>query len=367
MSNDKKDYSSYNKFASERAPLPKRWFFSRIICFIIALGIWIYVVNVTTQESEKTFNLIDIKIEGSEQLLESTNMSVVNLEESKVSITVKGLRSDISQLTEKDFSAYINISKLTSVGKHDIDVSVNLPSTVSLVSTYPETVTISVDANIERVMDLEIDITGYSVDTDYKMGTPVSDINTVKITGPSEVLNRVKSAKVFVNLGTVMTSTVTRSDIILVDKVGNSIDTTYLTLDSTSAVVTVPVTMQKNITLVCGFLPGLDPSVYSLISVYPNTVRVEGDPKILTALDTLTVLALDGAERSNTVIDFSDILIPSGVKVIGAPSAVTVIAKLPEVTTQPPDTTESVTTEEITDPVDPIDDITDNNEEIVLP
>ena len=55
------------------------------------------------QDFEKTFNLIDIDIDGWEELEDRTNMSVVNLEESKVSITVKGLRSDISKLSEKTF------------------------------------------------------------------------------------------------------------------------------------------------------------------------------------------------------------------------------------------------------------------------
>ncbi len=363
MGNELKNYESYNSDAvREKSPIPKRWFFSRIICFIIALGIWIYVVNVTTQESEKTFNLIDIKIEGIDQLQEMTNMSVVNLEESKVSITVKGLRSDISALTEKDFSAYIDISRLKSVGKHDLEVSIDLPPTVSLVSKYPESVTISVDENIERFMDVVIDVTEYMMDTNYEMGTPTADIKSVKITGPSEVLNRVKSAKAFVGLGTVMTSMVTRTDIVLIDKAGNPIDTTFLTLDNTSVTVTVPVTMQKDIDLVFGYLPGVDPSVYASISLVPSVIRVKGDPKILTQLDKITVYSLDGAEKSS-VVPFPYILLPNGVDVIDAPKSLTVTAILAEVTTEPPETTDElteppVTTDEVTDAPDPNSDIT---------
>lgn len=323
---------------SEKGGMPKRWFFSRIICFLLALGVWIYVVNITTQDFEKTFNLIDINIEGREELEDNTNMSVVNLEESKVSITVKGLRSDISKLTEKDFSAYIDVSNLEENGKHTLEVSVNLPNTVSLVSRYPEAVTVSIDENIERQIAVDIDVTEYSIDTIYEMGKPTSDVRFVTVKGPSDVINRIKAAKVYINLGTVMTSTVIRTEAVLVDKAGNPVDSAYLTIDNKSVTVTVPVTMEKTISLVCNFLPGITPDAYSSISVSPNTVKVKGDPKILNELDSVSVYALDG-NAADKQVSFDSLLFPGGVELVSAPEYVRIVAELVEITTVPEDTT----------------------------
>lgn len=335
MNNDNKNYySESNSASSEKLFMPKQWFFSRIICLIVAFAIWIYVVNVKTQDYEKTFNLIDVSVEGWEELLEDTNLSVVNLEESKISVTVKGLRGDISKLTPSDFNAYIDVSKLTEGGKHNLEVSVDLPSTVSLVSKYPESVTISIDENIEREIGVEIDVTEYSMDTIYEMGVPECDITTVKVTGPSEVLDRVKSAKAFINLGTVMTSTVIRTELVLIDKAGNSIDTTYLTLDNTSVTVTVPVKMEKTVSLVCTYLPGVSQSLYSSIVISPSTIKVKGDPKILNELDSINVLALDGSGDATYTLAFSELLIPGGIEVINAPSIVKIIAERVEETNE---------------------------------
>jgi YbbR domain-containing protein len=335
MNNDNKNYYSESDSASsEKLFMPKQWFFSRIICLIVAFAIWIYVVNVKTQDYEKTFNLIDVSVEGWEELLEDTNLSVVNLEESKISVTVKGLRGDISKLTPSDFNAYIDVSKLTEGGKHNLEVSVDLPSTVSLVSKYPESVTISIDENIEREIGVEIDVTEYSMDTIYEMGVPECNITTVKVTGPSEVLDRVKSAKAFINLGTVMTSTVIRTELVLIDKAGNSIDTTYLTLDNTSVTVTVPVKMEKTVSLVCTYLPGVSQSLYSSIVISPSTIKVKGDPKILNELDSINVFALDGSGDVTYALAFSELLIPGGVEVINAPSIVKIIAERVEETNE---------------------------------
>lgn len=332
MNNNLKNKFDNGSPAAEKTGLPKRWFFSRILCFVFALAIWIYVVNITTQDFEKTFNLIDIDIEGWEELEDRTNMSVVNLEESKVSVTVKGLRSDIANLTEKDFSAYIDVSELDSSGKHSAEVFVNLPNTVSLVSRYPETVVISIDQNVEREIDVEIKVTEYSMDNIYEMGEPTSDISKVTVKGPSDVVDRIKSAKAYINLGTVMTSTVIRTEVVLVDKAGNPIDSAYLSVDNKSVTVTVPVTMEKTVKLVCSYLPGVSPSTYESVYVTPETVKVKGDPKILNAIDSFTVYALDG-KSVDTEVDFSTILIPGGVQLINPPESVKIIAEIAEVPT----------------------------------
>ncbi len=338
MNNAFKNFYDANSSGGEKTGLPKQWFFSRILCFIVALGIWIYVVNITTQDFEKTFNLIDIDIEGWEELEDKTNMSVVNLEESKVSITVKGLRSDIAKLSENDFSAYIDISKLTESGKHSLEVSVNLPNTVSLVSRYPETVVVSVDENVEREIGVEINVTEYSMDTIYEMGEPTSDITSVIVKGPSDVVERIKSAQAYINLGTVMTSTVIRTEVVLVDKSGNLIDSTYLSIDNMSVTVTVPVTMEKSVSLLCTYLPGVSASDYSSVYVSTEQVKVKGDPKVLNELDFVNIYALDGNDVS-VQIGFDSLLFPSGVEILNPPKTVTIVAELAEMTTPPEDTT----------------------------
>ena len=75
----------------------------RIVCVFIALVFWIYVVNVTSVDSEKTFTKIPIKVEGAETLSASTGFSIYDLSESKVSVTVSGKRQDLLDISEAGF------------------------------------------------------------------------------------------------------------------------------------------------------------------------------------------------------------------------------------------------------------------------
>lgn len=326
--NEKYFYSKDSGESNDKVKLPRSWMLSRLTCLFLAIGIWIYVVNITTQDFEQTFSLVDIQIDGWEQLMEKTNMSVVNVEESKISITVKGLRSDISKLTEADFRAYIDVSNLTESGKHDLEVSVNLPSTVSLVSKFPESVTISIDENIEREIPIDIELTEYNIDTIYELGTPIMDKTMVVVKGPSEVLNRVKSAKAYINLGTVMTSTVIRTEIVLVDIAGNRIDDTYLTFDTHGITVTVPVTMEKIVKLSYGFADGLDPNLYEPIKIEPSAVVLKGDPKILNQIESLNVYTVKGGENEKVLVKFDPATLPAGVEIINQPEDIELSIKL---------------------------------------
>ena len=176
------------------------------------------------------------------------------------------------------------------------------------------------------------------MDTIYEMGEPTADISTVIVKGPADVIERIKSAKAFINLGTVMTSTVIRTEVVLVDKSGNPIDATYLTIDNKSVTVTVPVTMEKEVSLLCTYLPGVNASDYSSVYLSTEKVKVKGDPKLLNDLDYINVYELDGKEVSAQV-DFNSVVFPSGVEILNPPKTVTVIAKLAEITTVPDDTT----------------------------
>ena len=135
-----------------------------------------------------------------------------------------------------------------------------------------------------------------------------------------------------------MTSMVIRTEIVLVDKSGNPIDSAYLTLDNMSVTVTVPVTMEKTIPLVCSYLPGVSSSAYESVYVSHNSIKVKGDPKVLNEIDSFIVFALDG-KAVDTEIDFSTVLIPGSVEVLNAPSTVKIVAELTEIV--PESTTES--------------------------
>ena len=73
MNNSGTNYFSDGESAKRRPFLIFPWF----ACLIIAFGIWLYVMNVNSELYEKTFTLIDIAVEGAEDMESLSNLSVV--------------------------------------------------------------------------------------------------------------------------------------------------------------------------------------------------------------------------------------------------------------------------------------------------
>ncbi len=307
---------------------PRFWFVSIIICFLISFAIWIYVANISTQDFEKTFSLIDIKIEGSELLAERSNMSVINLEESKVSVTVSGLRSDVAKLTADDFSAYIDVRNITEAGRHSLDVSIDLPNTVSLVSRTPESVNISVDVIKEAQIEVNVKLAAYSVDLSYKLGDPICDTEFVSVSGPQAVLERIKYATAYIDLGTVTTSTVMRTEVVLVDASDNVIESPFLTIHNKSVSVTVPVTFEKNIPIDVAFATGASRDNYESIDLSQQLLKIKGDPKIVNEISSIIVYTLDGITEGTFVVAPTTINLPDGIELVGQNSDITLTAVL---------------------------------------
>ena len=96
--------------------------------------------------------------------------------------------------------------------------------------------------------------------------------------------------------------------------------------------------MEKNVSLVCAYRPGVSASDYSSVYISTDKVKVKGDPKVLNELDSVNIYSLDGKDAS-VKIDFDSLLFPSGVEIMNPPKTITIIAELAEVTTMQEDTT----------------------------
>jgi YbbR domain-containing protein len=321
---------------------PASWVVSIVICFLISFAIWIYVANISTQDFEKTFSLIDIRIEGSELLAERSNMSVINIEESKVSVTVSGLRSDVSKLTADDFSAYIDVRDITEAGRHSLDVYIDLPESVSLVSRTPESVNVSVDMIKEAEVEVRVKLAAYNVDLAYKLGEPVCDVEYITVSGPQAVLERIKYATAYIDLGTVLSSTVMRTEVVLVDAQDNVVESPYITIANKSVTVTVPVTYEKNIPIAVAFASGASEDDYESVTLSQQLIKVVGDPKIVGELGSIIVYTLDGVSEGIFDVDPATIVLPEGVQVVNQETDIKVTAVLKTEQSIDPDTTDDL-------------------------
>lgn len=315
----------------------------RIICLLIAFVIWVYVVNITAENYEKTFTMIDIKTEGADKLIEKTNMSIYDVSESKVSVTVSGSRKDISQLSSADFIAYIDVSDISGTGRNNVSVKVSVPSSVSMLSFSPSAVEVMTDKRETREFRVTPIIENYSLRSGvFRINNDKIRLSreTVSVTGPVSVLEKVGKVIADVNFnGESLTFSKTfNAPLKVVDSDGNIIENQFLSVNADTITVDIPVIEKKTVALDID-TTGADPSVKFTAFASPSVVTVEGDSSVVSSLSKIYVYKIIGSGDVDVPVKLTDSMLPADVSFIDAPPEIqvkVVFAKAPE--TNPPET-----------------------------
>ncbi len=313
------NHSNQSYFAEEKFTEKKRrpfLIFPWLICLIVSFAIWLYVMNVNTEMYEKTFTLIDISIEGAETMKSNSNLSVVYVEGGKLSVTVTGLRSDIAELTADDFVAYVDIGALDSAGKHACEVKLKAPATVSVKTKEPSSISVSVDTIKTVKVPIVVEKSSYSMSSEYYLGEITTDIDSVNVEGPGGIVDRIVGARAEIGLGSqlIQTSLTQRLELTLVDEDGKEVESPYVLVDQTSVTVNIPVLTDAIVPLKYSFADGYDTSLVDKVELSPATVKIAGDPQIISKITEIIVLVIDGEVATENLVNIADLL-PEGVTV----------------------------------------------------
>ena len=315
----------------------------RLICLFFALVFWIYVVNVTSTNSEKTFTQIPIKVEGAEALGSGSGFAIYDQSESKVSVTVSGKRQDLLDISESGFYAYIDVSGITEGGTHTIPVKLSIPETVSLVSASPSSIVIYADENTSKTVPVKVEMSSYSMSDRYAFDEIRPAINSVTVSGPAALLSRIAAARAELNLDSawVTSGFVHNSPLSFVGSAGLPVDSAYISSNISSVDVAVSVTLSNDVRLTYTLETGLDQARIASVKIEPSVLKVSGAPEKVSQLSKLNVITVGESTPALTVITADGIaaLLPDGVEPLGFEGEIKVwVELLPETTSGPAET-----------------------------
>ena len=85
----------------------------RIVCVLIAVILWLYVMSNESPDYERTFSGVNVGIENTALLMSQSDLSVMSGMASYVDITVTGKRGDVVSYSLDDISASVDVSGVT--------------------------------------------------------------------------------------------------------------------------------------------------------------------------------------------------------------------------------------------------------------
>ena len=294
-----------------------------IISLLCALFLWIYVVTVVTPEDDVTINEIPIVYSGEQEMRAERSLVISNKTASVVSVKFHGSRADLKRLEryKSDITAVVDTSTFTSQREFASGYEIILPAAlqdqaIQIVDRTPKTVRFTVEALETKTVPVKGVFDG-SVANGYQAGELYFDLDTVSVSGPSSVVDRVQYAQAILDGERVSETFSEQVALTLVDSNGEAVRSADLTVSEAEVLATLEVLTEKEVPLTINVLPGGGASEENTEITYSrDTVLLRGEKNRLAEITELNVGDLElGKIKQDTTIPF-DITAPEKTQLV---------------------------------------------------
>ena len=178
--------------------------FPKLLCLLIAIVVWLWMVNLNDTEVTET-KILKIEYVGLSGT-DDGDIMVYGVDKTEISVTVKGSNRDLKKYANSEYSAVVDVSQLDddqleSKSKITLPVSIIVPkdSSIKVVESQAFSVSMYVDTYLTKnvAFDVVVDKGGKEDSNTYEKLISISDStdNTIAITGPSRLVSLIAQAR----------------------------------------------------------------------------------------------------------------------------------------------------------------------------
>jgi len=294
----------------------------KIVSAVFAVILWT-VINIYDPNTSYTFSNITVQLVNTQSLTEK-NYTFEVVDGGKISVTVSGPKSVVTDLKTSDIAATADLSKVTAFTDYvDIQVQVVKDGQVlNNVEAVPRTsaLKLSIENRDTNTYAVNVNTTGTPANG-YAVASTTTSPTYIKVTGPTSLVEGVASVGVDVDVSGAKGTVNTQSDINMYDSDGNIIANEELEMSSETADVIVEMARTKTVPVVVktSGTPSQD-CVVTGTSLSQTSVVISGQQEALSKIDNITIpssaVSVDGLSEDKTYTFKLTDYVPSGVKIV---------------------------------------------------
>lgn len=291
----------------------------KIASLAAAVLLWFVVVNIDNPISTRTFGDIQVQVLNANQITDAGKTYQVLDHTDVVSVTVTAKRSVLDKLGKEDIAAYADMRDYDSdLGTVKIRPTVTNYESANCTAN-PVNMRVRIEDLESRQLPITVETKGSPADG-YKVGSTSVNPESVTVSGPRSMVNKVAKAVVTVDVNGLYEDKTLPAALVLYDDDGNQVDMTLIqdNLDDDGVAVSVKILNTKKVDLVIEGVTGTPAGGYEMteVSVEPAAVTIAGRKDILDKIDSITIpdsaVDINGAtEKVEKVINISGYL-PDG-------------------------------------------------------
>lgn len=301
-----------------------------LLSLLVSLGMWLYVVNYISPQSEAMFYNIPVVFEGETVLNTERNLIITDISTTTVNMKVSGNRSDLNKVNSSNIIVKIDLSKVYDPGQTHLTYSYAFPGDVpqgalTVENKIPSTITVTTDTKLTKPVPVKVVYSG-SAPEGFISDTEniVLDNNYVNVTGPSAVVDLIDHARIDVDLSKHSETISDYYVYTLCDADSKPVDAEQIITDVGEIHLNLTIHRFQEVDLVLNvnYGGGADKS-NTQVELSTQTIRISGSEKLLAGLTELVVGSVDLATiETDTVLTFP-ITLPDGVTNLSGVTEVT--------------------------------------------
>lgn len=298
----------------------------KFLAVLIALVLWLAIVNVNDPEKTITVSNIPISVTN-ESAITSRDMVYNVKSEQYLNITVSGKRSIVSNLSAEDFRATASLKELSKVNSIPVDVTAknaSLGRKITIVKQSAQTILVDVE-NVEEkdFTDLVVEYTGKVADG-YVAGLSSMSTDEVTVKAPTSIIDKIKKVAVRCSLDGTNTNISKKCPVILYDKNDKEIKSDEIELSDKKIRVNVNVLRAKQVPISTINKDELgkpaDGYVVDDVILSSDSITVYGSEESLDSIESLDIQDdIDVSDAKGDVTQNIDVTgkLPKGLSVSG--------------------------------------------------
>ena len=278
---------------------------ARIICLLVACGLWVYVMTDQNPIMERN---VEVRLQ---QMNLSNHMMAFNVPD-KVVVKVRGTRTKVSDNLENKIVATLNMKTATE-GQQTIPVKVSFPNG-DVVQVIPSEVSVYVDTVSEKKVPVVTRIVG-AISNDMTIGHSVITPAQVTLRGATHRIDKVNKVVAPIDVTDHQGDFQTESELVAVSEDGYDIPNMKIipervmvqaTMVSQMLSVDIPVKL-----VMSGELPkGI---IVTKSEVLPDKVRITAPPSMLKELKAINTKPVDVSKLEGSMVVAAELDLPEKV------------------------------------------------------
>ncbi|MCR5608537.1 MAG: hypothetical protein K6G26_05690 [Lachnospiraceae bacterium] len=310
----------------------------RVLSIVIAIVVWLIIINVTDPVKTKTIKDIPVSMVNDDVIKELGQCYEIT-SDNTVTVVVKGKKSVVDKLKATDFEATADMSQISITNA--VPVSVKLIKSVEyepdIVSGKNSTINVKLDNEITNSYEINLNLIGSAMNNYYISQDEIKmNVNKIKASGPQAIIDTIEKVRVDIDISDINEVTKKKYPIHAYNESGKQITSKRLELSRDYVEVTITPLIGKKISIKPSIIGDVDPNyIYKGYQTTVDSVSIAGSEEDVSAQGNI-IIEFDVEGAQGTIANEYDITdyLSDNIKIVSGEKTTKITAVIEELSTR---------------------------------